>query len=260
MKSLLFCTTAALCLCLLGACSVKTFPSTSQPINHVLWDSLLKQHVDANGWVDYQGFVQDSSRLNQYLSSLSAHHPNEANWSREQRLAYWINAYNAFTVQLMIRHHPVESIKDIKNGIPFVNSVWDIAFIQIEGATYDLNNIEHSILRKRFSEPRIHFAINCASYSCPVLLDEAYTADQIEEQLDRQARLFLSDQKRNVIEADKIRLSKIFKWFKGDFTDGQTLIEFLNRYSAVQIQPKAKLEYLDYNWTVNSQAKNSTAL
>lgn len=247
-------------LMVVTSCSVKTYPSESQPITHSSWDSLLKKHVDDKGWVSYEGFIQDSSQLNRYLNLLGSNHPNAKNWSREERLAYWINAYNAYTVQLMIRHYPVESIKDIKKGIPFINSVWDISFIQIEGATYDLNNIEHSILRKEFNEPRIHFAINCASFSCPSLLNEAYTADRLEEQLTRQAKAFLADTRRNLITAQEVKVSRIFKWFKSDFTKNQSLLDFLRPYAPVDISADAKLTYLEYNWTINSQSKNSADL
>ena len=114
-------------------------------------------------------------------------------------------------------YYPVAGIKEIKNGIPFINTVWDIKFINIEEATYDLNNIEHGIIRKRFDEPRIHFAVNCASVSCPRLRAEAYRPDKLEAQLTDQARYFLRNPVKNKISSDKLQLSKIFKWFKGDF-------------------------------------------
>ena len=160
---------------LLSACKIKDQRSDSMPINHTIWDELLQKHVDS-GKVDYKGFIRDSSKFDKYLRLLKENHPNRKNWTEEERLAYWINAYNAFTLKLIIDNYPVESIKDIKKGIPFVNSVWDIKFIKIEAATYDLNNIEHGIIRAKFSEQRIHFAVNCASVSCPDLADSSYNA------------------------------------------------------------------------------------
>lgn len=228
--------------------SVKEYASTSQPIGHVIWDGLLKKHVTEAGKVDYQGFIRDSISFNRYLDLLQAHHPNKLNWSRDEQLAYWLNAYNAFTVKLIIDHYPVKSIKDIKNGIPFVNTVWDIKFIQIEGANYDLNNIEHGIIRPRFKEPRIHFAANCASISCPRLRNEAYTAKQLDEQLTDQVRYFLNSTPKNELDEYKPKLSKLFSWYRSDFGD---VIKFINTYADVKINKDADLEYLDYNWSLN---------
>ena len=245
---------ALLILLTLSACKVKDYPSSSRPVSHETWDSLLREHVSPEGWVDYPGFIRDSSRLDSYLRLLQRHHPNEKYWGRDERLAYWINAYNAFTVKLIIDHYPVASIKDIKNGIPFVNSVWDIKFIQIEGANYDLNNIEHGIIRAKFNEPRIHFALNCASISCPGLWNRAYAADKLDEQLTRAARDFLSDERKNILSKDKAQLSKIFSWYGMDFKKGgKSVIEYINQYAPVQVDPDAKVEYLEYDWGLNEQ-------
>jgi hypothetical protein len=222
------------------------------PVAHDAWDKLLQKHVSPSGKVNYQGFIYDSLELNKYLSLLSNSAPNN-NWSSNEQKAYWINAYNAFTVQLIIRNYPLESIKDISFGVsvPMVNSPWDIKFIKIGNATYDLNNIEHGILRKRFDDPRIHFAIVCASESCPKLLNNAYVADKLDRQLDAQTVIFVNDITKNKISADKIEISKIFDWFQGDFTKKGSLIDFLNRYSKTNINPKARVAYMDYSWKLN---------
>ncbi|HKL40494.1 MAG TPA: DUF547 domain-containing protein, partial [Cryomorphaceae bacterium] len=131
---------------LVAACSgVGDVQSDSKPVSHSTWDSLLKKHVNDQGMVDYKGFINDSTKLNRYLDLLENNHPNEKNWTRDERLAYWINAYNAFTIKLVTKHYPVESIKDIGSSIniPFVSTPWDIKFIEIEGKEYDLNNLEH---------------------------------------------------------------------------------------------------------------------
>lgn len=240
---------------IIGAC--KSYPqnsSKSVPVSHDLWTQLLQKYVSPTGNVNYKGFIEEKETLDQYLQLLQANYPNNNNWSKAEQLAYWLNAYNAFTVALIIENYPVKSIKDITKGpnIPFVNSPWDIKFINIEGVVYDLNNIEHSILRKKFNEPRIHFAINCASKSCPNLLPEAFTSDKLEEQLTALARLFLSDTTKNIIQTDSVQLSKIFSWFKGDFTkNGKTLIQFLNQYAPVAIQEDAEILFLDYDWQLN---------
>ncbi len=231
--------------------------SKSKPISHEIWDGLVKKYVTAKGGVDYQGIILDSVKLNNYLKLLSNNHPNEKNWSRNEQLAYWINAYNAFTVKLITQHYPVASIKDIKKGIPFVNTVWDIKFIRIEGAVYDLNNIEHSIIRPKFKDPRVHFAVNCASGSCPSLLNEAFTASRLDEQLDKAARTFLADKTKNKItSSSKAELSKIFSWYKGDFTKkGQTFLQFINRYAPIKLDENVAITYLDYDWSLNEEKK-----
>ena len=222
------------------------------PIEHHLWDSLLQKHVDADGWVDYEGFQQDSKRLNQYLDLLSSAHPNDQQWTEDEQLAYWINAYNAFTIKLVADNYPVASIKDIRRGIPFVNTVWDIKFINIEGHVYDLNNIEHGIIRKHFDEPRIHFAVNCASVSCPKLANRAYHPNQLDVQLTQAAQSFLADPRRNRISEQKV--SRIFSWFRGDFTLGGTLIDFINQYAPISLPKDASLTFLDYDWRINEVA------
>lgn len=230
------------------SCKVSDYQSDARPVTHELWDSLVSEHVTESGLVDYKGFIADSNRLNQYLDLLSRNHPNDEHWSRDERLAYWINAYNAFTVKLIVDHYPVGSIKDIKNGIPFVNTVWDIKFIQIEGREYDLNNIEHGIIRPKFDEPRIHMAVNCAAISCPKLQNEAYTAEKLNAQLDRASREFLSNENKNVIASDQLKLSKIFSWYRGDF---DSVIEFVDKYTETDINENADIEYLDYDWALN---------
>lgn len=226
--------------------------SGTKPVSHEQWDKLLKKHVSADGKVNYKGFIKDSTDLNKYLKLLSDNLPDENSWTKNEQLAYWINAYNAFTVQLVIRHYPLKSIKDIvKINIPLVNSPWDIKFIKIGNAKMDLNTIEHDIIRKKFKEPRIHFSLVCASKSCPKLRNEAFTAGKLEEQLTAQAKDFLKDSSRNKISKDKIELSKIFDWYSSDFPKGDKLIEFLNQYSPVQINKDVKISYMDYDWDLN---------
>lgn len=224
----------------------------SKPVTHEIWDGLLRKHVAEDGFVRYKGFVQDSAELNRYLRLLESAHPGDKNWTRAEQMAYWINAYNAYTVQLIVRNYPVASIKDIKRGLAFVNSVWDIKFIHIQGYTYDLNNIEHNILRPVFKDARIHAAINCASFSCPRLFNEAFTAEKLEQQLDSSMRGFVNDPLRNQITEGKAQISEIFKWFRGDFErDAGSVRAYLNRYSDVKLTDKTGISYLDYQWGLN---------
>lgn len=224
---------------------------TSRPVTHEQFDALLRKHVRADGFVDYKAFVRDSNALNRYLNLLESAHPNDKSWSRNEQMAYWINAYNAYTIQLILRNYPVASIKDIKKGVAFVNSVWDLKFIKIQGYTYDLNNIEHNILRPVFKDARVHAAVNCASYSCPKLRNEAYTAGNLEAQLDAAMRGFVNDPLRNRISAEKAEISEIFKWFRGDFERNGSLRDFLNQYSAVKITEKTEISHIDYDWALN---------
>lgn len=237
-----------------GCTAVAEHQSDSKPVSHEKWNALLKKYVDSNGLVDYQGFLNDSLNLNEYLDLLKQHHPNKLNWTENERLAYWINAYNAFTIQLIIRNYPVASIREIAGKIPFINSAWDLKFIEIEGALYDLNNIEHGIIRKRFNEPRIHFALVCAALSCPRLRNEAYTALQLDTQLEEAAFEFFNDTSKNNITPEHAELSLILKWYSGDFISSETTLrDYVNRYSAQKLGANADIDYMDYNWSLNTQ-------
>lgn len=210
--------------------------------NHDTWNNLLNKYVSSQGNVDYKGFKTDTSTLNTYLKYLSNNKPSNSD-SKEVKLAYWINAYNAFTVKLIIDNYPVASIKDL--GKP-----WDKKFINIGGETLSLNDIEHNILRK-MDEPRIHFAIVCASVSCPKLINSAFTAKKLEEQLTIATQEFLADTSKNIIKEKNIKISKIFKWFENDFKTDGSVIDFINQYSKTTISKKAKTSYTEYNWNLN---------
>ncbi|MEQ9423134.1 MAG: DUF547 domain-containing protein [Cyclobacteriaceae bacterium] len=229
--------------------------SARAQVSHQLFDEILKTYVNENGWVDYKKLKANRSQLTEYLNVLKNHHPEET-WSRNEKLAYWINAYNAFTLELIVEKYPVESIKDIGSWlqIPFVNTPWDIKFIEISDEKYDLNNIEHDILRDELNEPRIHFAIVCASYSCPKLSRDAFVPEKIQEQLDVAAVSFLNDPKRNQMDKQNPKVSKIFSWFGGDFKKETSLIGYLNKYSNVKISEGADVDFLDYDWRLNDQA------
>lgn len=217
--------------------------------SHKAFTRLLKKHVSSEGLVNYKGFLADSIALTAYLETLRTNPPDKS-WTSDEQIAFWINAYNAFTIKLILKYYPIKSIKDIGSSIqiPFVNTPWDIKFIRIGKDRLDLNNIEHGILRKRFKDPRIHMALVCASKSCPVLLDEAYEPSRLDTQLTQQSKAFLADQSRNQVSSTNPKVSMIFKWYAMDFDDVR---EFINRYSATKINPKSEIEYLDYDWSLN---------
>lgn len=214
-------------------------------LDHSHWDQLLKKHVDAQGNVDYKGFQKDREALTKYLNYLSENKPTKK-WSVQEQLAYYINAYNAFTVELILENYPLESIKDI-------SSPWFKPFVPIGDVMISLGGIENSILRK-MNEPRIHFAINCASISCPKLLNEAFTASKINEQLNLVTKNFINSSE-NKISENELKLSKIFEWYEKDYLVGgvNSIAEYVNQYTAVKINPNAEITFLEYDWSLNEK-------
>jgi len=214
-------------------------------LDHSQWDVLLKKYVNNKGLVNYIGFKKDQAALQSYLQMLSLQQPNDK-WSAQELLAYYINLYNAHTVNLIVENYPVKSIKDI-------NGAWIRAIVPIGKNELSLASIENGVLRK-MNEPRIHFAINCASISCPNLLNEAFTAAKINEQLDKASRNFITSDK-NSISANRPQLSSIFDWYKKDYkVNGKSnVIAFINQYSSTKISAAAVIEYKEYNWNLNEQ-------
>lgn len=210
--------------------------------NHSTWNNLLQKYVSKQGHVNYKALKNNRKELLNYITLLSKNKPTDS-WSKEDKLAYWINAYNAMTIDLILRHYPIKSIKAIEKP-------WQQRFWKLGAKWYNLDEIEHQILRK-MDEPRIHFAIVCASYSCPKLQNQAFTALKIEEQLTQATKEFLSDSERNSISENEIQLSRIFQWFSKDFKQNGSLIGFLNQYSDIEISTKAKKTFKDYNWDLN---------
>lgn len=219
--------------------------STPVTIDYSDWDKLLKKHVNEQGLVDYKGFENDREELNLFLQRISSFEPTD-DWSVQELLAYYINIYNAYTVDLILRNNPEKSIKDISGA-------WTNGIVPIKDRKLSLGGIENGVLRK-MNEPRIHFAINCASISCPKLARDAYTADKIDEQLEEVTSEFINSNK-NEISADKPKISSLFSFYPDDFTvNGKPdIIGFINRYSKTKINPDAKLEYKEYNWDLNKQ-------
>lgn len=215
---------------------------TVEALDHSAWDYLLKKHVDSEGNVNYKNFGKDIEPLENYLNYLSKNIPSKTA-VKEEQLAYYINVYNAGTVKLIIENYPLKSIKDIRNP-------WDRKIISLGDVLISLGDVEHEILRK-MKEPRIHFAINCASYSCPKLLNEAYTADQLERQLQAATIRFINDPKQNRISKNKAEVSQIFNWFKKDFTVDGSLISYLNQFAKEPFHKTGKITYLTYDWSLN---------
>ena len=216
--------------------------------DHKLWDELLQMYVDGHGGVDYEGILKDKAKLEAYLEVVNAH-PPESSWTQQEKKAYLINAYNAFTVQLIIENYPLESIRDIGWVL---NNPFTTEFAKIGGKSYSLDDIEKGMLLK-MGDPRVHFAINCASASCPKLLNEAYIASKLEQQLEASTFYFINS-KENKLAKTEVELSKIFKWYASDFeTRDSSVLKFINAYSKTQVDPDATISYLDYSWKLNSK-------
>ena len=215
---------------------------------HKTWDNLLRKHVSSSGKVNYAGFVKDKGELLKYIKELQSSYKDLSSWGKNKRLAYWINVYNAVTVKLITDNYPVKSITDLNGGKP-----WDKKLINLGGISYTLNVIENKIIRPKYKEPRIHFAVNCAAKSCPKIMNKAWTEDNIKRYLTKQTKAFIANTTENSISADKVELSKIFDWYKADFGgDNTKLIQFINKYSEVKINKNAAVTFNEYNWELNN--------
>jgi hypothetical protein len=240
---------------------------------HAAWTALLKKHVvmlrgGQASQVRYGAFAADRAALKAYLDALSAvPRATFDGWSKAERMAFLINAYNAFTVELILTKFPdLKSIKDL--GSVF-SSPWKPKWIELLGTKVSLDDIEHEMLRRRgaYDDPRVHFGVNCASIGCPALREEAITAARLDAQLDEQALRFMSDRSRNRFNAERGRaeVSKIFDWFGEDFRLGHrgiaSLPAFLARYADQLADAPADRErlksgkldvaFLDYDWKLN---------
>ena len=225
--------------------------TAQQPVDNSSYASLLEAYVK-NGHVDYKGFKADENKLDQYLAQLETVEPQ--NLDRDERMAFYINAYNAWTIKLILNNYPgVKSIKDL--GTIF-KSPWKKKFVKVDGKTVTLDHIEHDILRPEFKDPRVHFAVNCASISCPPLLDEPYTGADLDNQLDGVAKKFINDPNSNFVKGKALHVSRIFKWFGEDFDND--ILGYVRSHAQGDLAQKIanaknnlKVKYLDYDWSLN---------
>jgi hypothetical protein len=247
---------------------------------HAAWDALVKKHVKLvdggkSSQVRYADLAKERGALKAYLGQVSG--VTEAQfrgWSKAEQMAFLINAYNAYTVELILTRYPdLKSIRDLGNLV--FNSPWKKKFFTLFGRDSFLDDIEHGMLRKPgvYDEPRVHYAVNCASIGCPMLREEAFVAARLDAQLEEQARRFLADRTRNRYNArsGKLEVSEIFKWFREDWTSGYRGIggagpvtsreQYFARYAdlladrpedrKLVAEGKAPLEHLDYDWSLN---------
>ena len=214
---------------------------------HDKFDQILQKNVSNKGIVSYKAMLAQKSDLTSYINYLKTTSPDES-WSKDREKAFWMNAYNAYTILLIVENYPVKSILKIqKNG----KDAWHQNFAVVGGVSYTLNQIEHEILRKKFSDPRIHVGVNCASYSCPALPNYAFTEQNVDAKLQVLMKDFINDPSRNLITVKKVTLSKIFEWYKEDFTKNGSLIAYINTYTDLVLSKKTKVRYMEYNWNLN---------
>ena len=239
---------AILALSIIASASV----SAAFDHSHSAFTEVLKKHVEGKS-VDYGALKKSPEKLSLYLETLSKVSESEfKDWNDDQEMAYLINLYNAATLKLVIDSYPLKSIRD-------VGSPWEKKFIKLFGSERSLDYVEHDLLRKNYSDPRIHFGVNCASIGCPPLRDEAFQASQLDKQLDEQARAFLQDTSKNRVDTKNqiLYLSSIFDWFKEDFVKKSGSVEnFVAPYfekSGREIieNGKLKIKHTDYDWKLN---------
>ena len=241
------------------------------------FDAVLKKYVQ-NGLVNYSELKKDRTSIDAFVNELKAVSQQEYDtWNNDQELAFWINAYNGWFLQIVIDHYPIKKqlLKGMvypDNSVQQIRGIWTDIKSKFAGREVSLDSIEHIIIRPEFREPRIHFAIVCASIGCPLLRNEAFRASQLEKQLDQAARDFVNNpEKVKVTPANKtIRMSKIFDWFSDDFSKFKSeelrkkysgkesgsigfILKYVSPSDANVIKAGAEVEYFDYDWALNEQ-------
>ena len=241
---------ALLCFLIMG---LTTTTFAVQEIDHSLYAGLLKKYVK-DGVVNYKGFKNEESVLDKYLKVLEG--VDSKTLSRNEQFAFYINAYNAWTIKLILSGYP--GIKSIKDMGSLFKSPWKKKISRIDGKIITLDDIEHSILRPRFKDPGVHFAINCAAKSCPPLRSEPYRGGDLDRQLDEMTKAFVNDSENNRLEGHTLYASSIFKWFAEDFNED--IIGFFFKYAKGDLKEqlearmgKIKVKYLDYDWSLNGK-------
>ena len=229
---------------------VMTASASAFDQSHKNFDALLKKNVTSKG-VKYKSLKKEHPALKSYIAELSSVKSSEfKKWSEGDQLAYLINLYNAATIDLVLDNYPIKSFKDEVGG---KTGPWKVSFIKALGSTYSLDDVEHKLIRAKFNEPRIHFALNCASAGCPPLRAQAFTGANLETQLKEQTEAFLKDTDKNKVSKGSIAISPIFDWFKDDFIKKSGSVEaFIDPYfPKTKIKKGISIKYTDYGWSLN---------
>jgi len=239
-----------------------SLPASDFDHSHALFGKVLRAFVEEGG-VDYAGLKQNPADLKAYLGQLaSVSRTAFGKWSDPEKIAFLSNLYNAATLQLIIDHYPVESIKEIGGRW---KGPWKQEVVSLFGEEVSLDHVEHDLIRKDYREPRVHFALVCAARSCPPLRPEPYTPEKLDEQLEDQGRIFMNTPSKNRVDLEKrtAYLSKIFKWFSGDFEGhAGSILAFVRPYFPEETKSKIedgtfRVEYLDYDWALNNRKANN---
>jgi len=203
-------------------------------------NAFLGKYVSSAGNVNYASIKRNRSELDAIIKEFKQSTPSSS-WNKNQKLAFWINTYNIFTIKLIVDNYPTSSITKI------AAKPWDKKIVTIGDKTYSLDYVENGIIRKQFNEPRIHFALNCASESCPILLNKAFTSSNLESYLTSQTKKFLNDTSKNSFSKKEAKISKIFDWYGEDFPD---VMGFIKKYHPMDYTPK-NISYMEYSWELN---------
>jgi hypothetical protein len=234
------------------------------------FDEFLGRYVDGQGRVDYAAAHEDRSDLDRYLAAIAASSPDsDPNTfaTDDERLAYWINAYNAWVIAMVLEAWPIDSVLDVDNPLGWIDARAGFFLLQrvtVGGERMSLLSLENDIIRKRFDEPRVHFALNCASKGCPRLPREAFSPVRLSEQLEREAQRFLYEDRNACVDDDArlVRLSSIFDWYEADFTGWMernrpgapaTLVGYLRDQAGDRVSScdDCEVEFFEYDWALN---------
>ena len=225
--------------------------STDIVVDNKIYGELLQKYV-RNGKVNYAGFKTEEAKLDRYLKILE--NVITAKLSRDEQFAFYVNTYNAWTIKLILSGYPgITSIKDLGS---LLKSPWKKEIVRIDEKVISLDDVEHSILRPRYKDPRVHFAINCAAKSCPPLQSEPFEGVSLNRQLNEATRSFINDPNSYKLEEDKLHVSRIFKWFSEDFNDD--ILGFFLKYASGDLKKnleakadRIQVKYLEYDWSLN---------
>ncbi len=234
-------------------------PRSERTIDHSAWDAMLKEYVEADGHlnrVDYAAWKRESrDTLLSYITRMEQ--ADVASLTRAEQYAYWVNLYNAVTVALILKHYPVDSIRDIDISPGFFsNGPWGAKLVEIGGVKLSLDNIEHDILRVNWDDPRVHYAVNCASVGCPNLARDAYTGDKLDAQLDAAARAYIASPRGLRFDGGRATASKIYSWYDEDFGNSEAgVIAHMRRHAqgetAERLAGLSSIDNYEYDWGLN---------
>ena len=228
-------------LLLIAAALLPAIAAQAYDHRHASYEALLKKHV-SKGLVDYKGLKTDAATLDSYIQTLAAVTKSEfKTWSRDERLAFLINLYNAITLDVILDHHPLKSIKDINGG----SGPWKDKLVPLLGKTTSLDALENEVIRPDFKEPRIHFALVCAAVGCPPLRPGAFTAESLDAQLADQTKALLTQSSKNRRDGDTLYLSSIFDWYGKDFPGGRAT------WVAPWLGEGSRVKFTEYDWSLN---------